>query len=294
MKNDIFRFLLSKQNWFRPGTLLDFVLNRLASKSGLWHLFLWMRDRNEVLRNLLILNLLLTFKNCDASAYYIAFCGSFSWIATNSRKLPYHVNMNNHVMTPEVNPLSTNVPLMNKPGIRFLLVSLKTQTSLFHRCFSNILPVKPTTWFIHKCNIARKWVKKHWKFDKTFCVIYLFWWQSCYIWWIWTIVFCTADLQKLLKISFSQKFRAVRYFLLALQIWLKQSHNGGFSNFPLSSAEDVTFSTRIWKSLMGPDYISQQLWRNTVIPWKVISSFLISFMIWSIFLLMIYFSTKLV
>ena len=32
---------------------------------------------------------------------------------------------------------------------------------LFHRCFSNILLVKPTTWFIHKRNIGRKWVKIH-------------------------------------------------------------------------------------------------------------------------------------
>ena len=29
----------------------------------------------------------------------------------------------------------------------------------FHRCFSNVLLVKTTTWFIHKWNIGRKWVK---------------------------------------------------------------------------------------------------------------------------------------
>ena len=32
--------------------------------------------------------------------------------------------------------------------------------SLSHRCFSNILLEKPTTWFLHKSNIGRKWVKK--------------------------------------------------------------------------------------------------------------------------------------
>ena len=32
--------------------------------------------------------------------------------------------------------------------------------SVFHRCFSNILPVKPTTWFLRKWNTDPKWVKK--------------------------------------------------------------------------------------------------------------------------------------
>ena len=30
--------------------------------------------------------------------------------------------------------------------------------SRFHRCFSNILLVKPTTWFVRKWDIGRKWL----------------------------------------------------------------------------------------------------------------------------------------
>ena len=38
--------------------------------------------------------------------------------------------------------------------------------SLSHRCFSQILQVKPTTWFFHKLYIGLKWVK-----SKCICVI---------------------------------------------------------------------------------------------------------------------------
>ena len=33
------------------------------------------------------------------------------------------------------------------------------QMSLLHKCFTNILPIKTDSWFIHKWNIGRKWVK---------------------------------------------------------------------------------------------------------------------------------------
>ena len=55
-----------------------------------------------------------------------------------------------------INLFSTNVPLMDKPGSWFLL-----KMALFHRCFQTFCWQKPTTWFLHKQNIGRKWVNTH-------------------------------------------------------------------------------------------------------------------------------------
>ena len=92
------------------------------------------------------------------------------------------------------NPFLTNVPLMDKPGSWFLLAKCLKNTcgrvtfqvkmqvddlhlylkyhsafllkiSLFSRCFWSILLEKPTTWFIDKWNIGRKWFNRSVVFD---------------------------------------------------------------------------------------------------------------------------------
>ena len=52
--------------------------------------------------------------------------------------------------------------------------------SLFRRCFSNILLVKTTTWFLHKWNIGRKRVNPIWLKKKQVLKI-LLWTQAIYI-----------------------------------------------------------------------------------------------------------------